>query len=72
MVKGDTLTGPPLDDMADVGPLPLGGLLVDRIASYKVPRRVLFFERDEIPLNRAGTKVGDDALIALANERMSR
>ena len=46
--------------------------LRDRLASYKVPRRVLFFGPDEIPVNRSGTKVRDDALRALATERLNR
>ena len=42
------------------------------MASYKVPRRVLFFAEDEIPMNGSGTKVRDDALLAVVQERMSR
>jgi acyl-CoA synthetase (AMP-forming)/AMP-acid ligase II len=46
--------------------------LRDRVASYKVPKRVLFFAEDEIPMNGSGMKVQDDALLALVQERLSR
>jgi acyl-CoA synthetase (AMP-forming)/AMP-acid ligase II len=45
--------------------------LRERLASYKVPRRVLFFA-DGIPLNRSGTKVRDEGLIATVRERLGR
>ena len=50
----------------------LTSFLAERIAGYKVPRHVLFFGPHEIPLNPSGTKVRDDALIALAKERLAR
>jgi fatty-acyl-CoA synthase len=41
-----------------------------RVATYKVPRRVLFFGEDEIPLTSSETKVKDEALLALVRERL--
>jgi len=46
--------------------------LRDRLASYKVPTRVLFFADGGIPLNRSGTKVKDEGLIAAVRERLGR
>ncbi len=43
-----------------------------RLAAYKVPRRVLFFTEEEIPMTRNGTKVQHDRLVALVQERMVR
>jgi len=45
--------------------------LRDRVAAYKVPRHVLFFEDGEIPMTRSATKVRDDALVELAASRMA-
>jgi acyl-CoA synthetase (AMP-forming)/AMP-acid ligase II len=46
--------------------------LRERVASYKVPKRVLFFAEDEIPMNGSGTKVQNEALLALVQERLSQ
>jgi acyl-CoA synthetase (AMP-forming)/AMP-acid ligase II len=46
--------------------------LRDRVASYKVPKRVLFFAEDEIPMNGSGMKVQDDSLLTLVHERLSQ
>jgi acyl-CoA synthetase (AMP-forming)/AMP-acid ligase II len=46
--------------------------LRDRLASYKVPSRVLFFGEDEIPMNGSGTKVQHDQLLDLVQERLQR
>jgi len=43
--------------------------LRERIASYKVPKRVLFFAPGEIPMTSSGTKVVDEALRALVDAR---
>lgn len=48
------------------------GFLRQRIAPYKVPRHVLFFAGDEIPMTRADTKVRDDDLRALVRDRLGR
>jgi acyl-CoA synthetase (AMP-forming)/AMP-acid ligase II len=47
----------------------LQAFLRERIASYKVPKRVLFFGPGEIPMTASGTKVVDDALRALVDAR---
>ncbi len=44
--------------------------LKERVASYKVPKRVLFFEDGEIPMTASKTKVRDDELIALVLEKL--
>jgi acyl-CoA synthetase (AMP-forming)/AMP-acid ligase II len=45
--------------------------LRDRVAAYKVPKRVLFFADGEIPMTSSDTKVRDDALIALVEDRLA-
>lgn len=42
--------------------------LRERIAAYKVPKRVLFF--DDLPMTTSDTKVRDDALRALVADRL--
>jgi fatty-acyl-CoA synthase len=41
-----------------------------RLASYKVPKHVLFFADGEIPLNRNGMKVKNERLLAVVQERL--
>ena len=41
------------------------------MASYKVPKRVLFFADGEIPMTTSDTKVRDDELVALVRERLA-
>jgi acyl-CoA synthetase (AMP-forming)/AMP-acid ligase II len=45
------------------------GFLRERIAAYKVPKRVEFFATGEIPLTASRTKVRDDELRALLDAR---
>jgi acyl-CoA synthetase (AMP-forming)/AMP-acid ligase II len=45
--------------------------LRERVASYKVPKRVLFFDDGDIPMTTSDTKVRDDALVALAVRRLA-
>ena len=45
--------------------------LRERVAAYKVPKAVLFFEPGEIPMTQSGTKVNNDALVDLVTERIS-
>jgi acyl-CoA synthetase (AMP-forming)/AMP-acid ligase II len=45
--------------------------LRERVASYKVPKRVLFFDDGEIPMTTSDTKVRDDALVALVVDRLA-
>jgi acyl-CoA synthetase (AMP-forming)/AMP-acid ligase II len=48
----------------------LRAFLRERVAAYKVPKRVLFFADGEIPLTTSATKVRDDALLALVQDRL--
>lgn len=45
--------------------------LRERVSSYKVPKRVLFFADGEIPMTASDTKVRDEALLALVAERLA-
>jgi len=42
-----------------------------RIASYKLPKEVLFFDDGEIPMTTGETKVRDEALLALVQDRLA-
>ena len=53
------------------GPDDLRSFLAQRVASYKVPRHVLFFAPGELPTTGSDTKVRDDELIAMATERLT-
>ncbi len=44
--------------------------LRERVASYKVPKRVLFFDDGEIPMTASATKVRDEALVAAVAARV--
>jgi acyl-CoA synthetase (AMP-forming)/AMP-acid ligase II len=46
--------------------------LRERVAAYKVPKRVLFFEDGEIPMTGSATKVRDEALLAAVHARLER
>ena len=48
----------------------LKAFLRERVAAYKVPKRVLFFADGEIPMTSSETKVKDAALLALVEERL--
>jgi acyl-CoA synthetase (AMP-forming)/AMP-acid ligase II len=43
-----------------------------RVAAYKVPKRVLFFDDGEIPMTRSETKVRDPELVALVEARLQK
>ena len=45
--------------------------LKERVASYKVPKRVLFFADGEIPMTASETKVRDEELVALVTARLA-
>jgi fatty-acyl-CoA synthase len=45
--------------------------LRERVAAYKVPKRVLFFDDGEIPMTGSDTKVRDTELVALVTERLT-
>jgi acyl-CoA synthetase (AMP-forming)/AMP-acid ligase II len=44
--------------------------LKERVASYKVPKRVLFFDDGDIPMTASDTKVRDEELVALVTARL--
>jgi acyl-CoA synthetase (AMP-forming)/AMP-acid ligase II len=60
-----------LKDGAAATELDITSFLRERLASYKVPRKVLFFPAGEIPLNRSGTKVQNARLAQMAKDRLS-
>lgn len=45
--------------------------LRERVAAYKVPKRVVFLTPDEMPMTAGGAKVRDDELRALVLERLA-
>jgi len=45
--------------------------LRERVAAYKVPRHVLFFDDDEMPMTGSDAKVRDDALLELVHARLA-
>jgi acyl-CoA synthetase (AMP-forming)/AMP-acid ligase II len=59
-----------LKDGAHAEAADIQAFLRDRVAPYKVPRRVLFFDDGEIPMTSGATKVRDDALVALVLARL--
>jgi fatty-acyl-CoA synthase len=60
-----------LKDGAEASEAEVQAFLRERVASYKVPKRVLFFDDGEIPMTASDTKVRDDALVALVTERLA-
>jgi fatty-acyl-CoA synthase len=46
------------------------GFLRERVSSYKVPKRVLFFADGDIPMTGSDTKVRDAELLALVQQRL--
>lgn len=45
--------------------------LKERVAAYKVPKRVVFFADGEIPMTKSETKVRDEELVALVTARLA-
>ena len=45
--------------------------LRERIAAYKVPKHVLFFDDDEMPMTGSAAKVRDDTLLELVHARLA-
>ncbi|MGH9275509.1 MAG: class I adenylate-forming enzyme family protein [Acidimicrobiales bacterium] len=60
-----------LKDGEDADADDIRAFLKERVAAYKVPKRVLFFADGEIPMTTSDTKVRDDALLALVRERLA-
>jgi len=50
----------------------LRAFLRERVASYKVPRHVLFFSDGEVPMTGSENKVRDAELIRLVEDRLAR
>jgi len=49
----------------------IAAFLRERVAAYKVPKRVLFFAEGDIPMTASDTKVRDAELVALVTERLA-
>jgi acyl-CoA synthetase (AMP-forming)/AMP-acid ligase II len=60
-----------LKDGADADADDIRAFLKERVAAYKVPKRVLFFADGEIPMTTSDTKVRDEALLALVEARLA-
>jgi acyl-CoA synthetase (AMP-forming)/AMP-acid ligase II len=59
-----------LQDGATATEADLQAFLRERVAPYKVPKRVVFFEPGEMPMTASSTKVRDDALLELVQQRL--
>jgi acyl-CoA synthetase (AMP-forming)/AMP-acid ligase II len=60
-----------LKDGAESSEAEIQAFLRERVAAYKVPKRVLFFAPGEVPMTGSDTKVRDTELIALATSRLA-
>lgn len=60
-----------LKDGAEASEADIRSFLRERVAPYKVPKRVLFFDDGAIPMTTSATKVRDDALVALVTDRLA-
>ncbi len=60
-----------LKDGAEATEADIQAFLRERVSSYKVPKRVLVFADGEIPMTSSGTKVRDEALLALVDKRLA-
>ena len=52
-------------------PEDISAFLKERIASYKVPKEIIFFADGEIPMTGSDTKVRDLELLSLVQDRLS-
>ncbi len=59
-----------LKDGAETTTKAITAFLRERVASYKVPKQILYFNDGEIPMNRTGTKVLNQELVAIVKERL--
>ena len=59
-----------LKEGADATEAEIQAFLRERVASYKVPKRVLFFAEGEIPMTGSDTKVRDTELLDLVVARL--
>jgi acyl-CoA synthetase (AMP-forming)/AMP-acid ligase II len=60
-----------LKDGSEATETDIQAFLRARVASYKVPKRVLFFDDGEIPMTGSDTKVRDTELTALVEARLA-
>jgi acyl-CoA synthetase (AMP-forming)/AMP-acid ligase II len=60
-----------LKDGMEASAADIQAFLRERVAAYKVPKHVLFFDDGEIPMTSGATKVRDDALLALVEARLT-
>jgi fatty-acyl-CoA synthase len=60
-----------LKEGAEATEADIRAFLRERVSSYKVPKRVLFFAEGEIPMTASATKVRDEALLALVHQRLA-
>ena len=60
-----------LKDGAAASAEDIRAFLRERVAPYKVPKRVVFFADGEIPMTGSDTKVRDAELLALVEDRLS-
>jgi fatty-acyl-CoA synthase len=60
-----------LKEGADATEDDIRGFLRERVAAYKVPKKVLFFADGEIPMTNSETKVRDPELLALVETRLN-
>ncbi len=61
-----------LKEGADATEADIQAFLGERVATYKVPKRVLFFDEGEIPMTGSDIKVRDADLIALVEARLAQ
>ncbi len=61
-----------LKEGAEATEADIQAFLRERVSSYKVPKRVLFFADGEIPMTSSDTKVRDEALLALVGRRLAQ
>ena len=59
-----------LKDGAEASEADIQDFLRARVATYKVPKRVLFFPDGQIPMTDSDTKVRDEALLDLVRDRL--
>jgi fatty-acyl-CoA synthase len=59
-----------LKEGANVSEDDIRGFLRERVAAYKVPKRVLFFDDGQIPMTGSETKVRDPELLALVEAKL--
>jgi acyl-CoA synthetase (AMP-forming)/AMP-acid ligase II len=60
-----------LKEGAEAAGADITGFLKERIASYKVPKEILFFADGEIPMTGSDTKVRDRELLSLVESRLT-